>query len=129
MNEKKSDQPVRIALAREPVNSAEIFFIIKPHIDRFTRRHGNPASDCDDVLLWNEKEEITESCIANIVAEIDGDLFTPPVDSGLLAGTFREWLLDQGKIVNGIKISDLGSVLKNLPDKFRPQMAGSQLIS
>ena len=38
------------------------------------------------------------SHMANIVAELDGILFTPPVSSGLLAGVFRAWLLDQGKI-------------------------------
>jgi len=32
------------------------------------------------------------------VVSIDGELFTPPVESGLLAGTFRNQLLDEGKI-------------------------------
>jgi para-aminobenzoate synthetase/4-amino-4-deoxychorismate lyase len=52
--------------------------------------------DCDDVLLWNEQSEITETCIANVVLELDGELVTPPVRCGLLPGTFRAWLLDQG---------------------------------
>ncbi|HEX3253340.1 MAG TPA: aminotransferase class IV, partial [Pyrinomonadaceae bacterium] len=36
--------------------------------------------------------------IANIVVEINGELYTPPISSGLLAGTFRNHLLAQGKI-------------------------------
>jgi len=63
---------------------------------------------CDDVLLWNERGELTESCLANLVVEIEGNWFTPPVDSGLLPGTFRAWLLEQGKIrERALKVDDL----------------------
>ena len=51
-----------------------------------------------DVILWNEKGEITESCIANILVELDGELYTPPIQCGLLPGTYRAYLLEQGKI-------------------------------
>lgn len=51
-----------------------------------------------DVLLWNERDEITESCIANVVVELDGGWFTPPISCGLLPGTYRQWLLRQGKL-------------------------------
>ena len=62
--------------------------------------------DCDDVLLWNKNGEITESCIANVVVDIKDKLITPPVSSGLLAGTFRAWLLDQQKISEEIVTID-----------------------
>ena len=54
--------------------------------------------DCDDVLLWNERGEITETCIGNIVVELNREFLTPPVKCGLLAGTFRADLLEKGKI-------------------------------
>jgi para-aminobenzoate synthetase/4-amino-4-deoxychorismate lyase len=38
----------------------------------------------DDVLLWNERDEVTESTIANLVAEIDNSWWTPPLSCGLL---------------------------------------------
>jgi para-aminobenzoate synthetase/4-amino-4-deoxychorismate lyase len=41
---------------------------------------------------------VTESSIANVVVSIDGELFTPPLESGLLAGVFRNQLLAEGKI-------------------------------
>jgi para-aminobenzoate synthetase/4-amino-4-deoxychorismate lyase len=56
------------------------------------------CSGCDDILFWNERGEITETSIANVVINIDGELITPPVRCGLLPGTFRAWLLDQGKV-------------------------------
>jgi len=53
--------------------------------------------DCDDVLLWKERDEITETTIYNIYLEIDGRLFTPPLNSGLLAGVYRRMMLETGK--------------------------------
>jgi para-aminobenzoate synthetase / 4-amino-4-deoxychorismate lyase len=54
--------------------------------------------DCDDVILSNERGEITEATIANVVAEIDGVRYTPPLACGLLGGTFRGELLASGQI-------------------------------
>ncbi len=52
----------------------------------------------DDVLLWNERGEVTETSIANIVIELKGQLYTPPISCGLLGGTYRALLLKQNKI-------------------------------
>ncbi len=54
--------------------------------------------DCDEVILWNERGELTEAITANVVLDVDGEWVTPPVTSGLLAGTFRNWLLAAGQI-------------------------------
>jgi para-aminobenzoate synthetase / 4-amino-4-deoxychorismate lyase len=55
-----------------------------------------PAAD--DVLLVNEHGEVTESTIANLLVEIDGAWFTPPVSSGLLPGVYRQWLIQRGAV-------------------------------
>jgi para-aminobenzoate synthetase/4-amino-4-deoxychorismate lyase len=54
--------------------------------------------DRDDVLLVNERGELTESTIANLVVEMDGARWTPPLDSGLLPGVLRADLLSRGEI-------------------------------
>ena len=89
---------MRLKLASKPVNSAEIFLYHKTTYRKVYEEARQECRDCDDVLLWNEREEVTESSIANVVVKIDGDLFTPPIDSGLLAGTYRAWLLHAGDI-------------------------------
>ena len=53
------------------------------------------SPDFDDVLLWNERGEITESTIANVVIRLGDRLVTPPVSAGLLPGVFRERLLER----------------------------------
>jgi para-aminobenzoate synthetase/4-amino-4-deoxychorismate lyase len=52
----------------------------------------------DDVLLYNEKNELTEFTIGNLVVEMNSTLFTPPISCGLLAGTFREHLLETQQV-------------------------------
>jgi len=52
--------------------------------------------DCDDVLLLNERGEVTESSRASLVLLLDGELVTPRLSCGLLPGVFRERLLRLG---------------------------------
>jgi len=69
---------------------------------------GRPLG-CDDVLLVNERGEVTESTRANLVAEIDGALWTPPVSCGLLPGVFRAELLRRGIVAERVlRPEDLG---------------------
>ena len=67
--------------------------------------------DSPDVLLWNERGEITETTTGNLVVEIGSELYTPPVTCGLLPGTFRRNLLEQRKITEKvIHRSDMNEV-------------------
>jgi len=88
----------RVALATQAVNSSDRFLFHKSTKRDFYNAQLAARPDCDDIIFWNEKGEVTESTIANVVVQIDGELFTPPVESGLLAGTFRNQLLAEGKI-------------------------------
>jgi para-aminobenzoate synthetase/4-amino-4-deoxychorismate lyase len=51
---------------------------------------------CRDVILCNEAGEVTECCIGNLVLDVDGRHLTPVRTSGLLAGVFRDHLLETG---------------------------------
>lgn len=56
-----------------------------------------------DVLLYNEKGEITETSIANIAIEmVPGTWITPSLECGLLPGVFRKHLLETGQVKEGI---------------------------
>jgi para-aminobenzoate synthetase/4-amino-4-deoxychorismate lyase len=90
--------PRRLALATQPVDSAERFLFHKTTNRSIYNKELESHPNCDDVVFWNERGEITESSVANVVVAVGGQLCTPPRASGLLAGTFREELLAQGKI-------------------------------
>lgn len=91
-------RPLRVALASEPVNSRDRFLFHKTTNRAVYDRALASRPDCDDVILVNENEEVTESTIANVVLSLGGQSYTPPQTAGLLAGTMRAELLATGKI-------------------------------
>jgi para-aminobenzoate synthetase/4-amino-4-deoxychorismate lyase len=90
--------PQHCCLAPEPVDSANPFLYHKTTNRSVYEQALGSCPGYADVILWNEKGEVTESCIANVVVELDGELYTPPIQCGLLPGTYRAYLLEQGKV-------------------------------
>jgi len=88
----------RVALASRPVDSRDRFLCHKTTRREVYDQHRHDHPGVFDVLLWNERDELTEFTRGNLVAELDGALWTPPRTSGLLAGVFRGVLLDAGRI-------------------------------
>jgi len=86
-----------VALATEATTS-DRFLFHKTTRRGFYNSQVAARPDCDDIIFWNERGEVTESSIANVVIRVGDEFFTPPVSSGLLAGTFRDQLLADGKI-------------------------------
>ena len=88
----------RIDFARDPVDGRDPFVLHKTTRRAVYESARASRPDVDDVLLWNERGDVTESTIANVVAEIGGVRYTPPLQCGLLPGTFRAEQLDLGTI-------------------------------
>ncbi len=127
----------RVALAHHRVHSQDVFLYHKTtHRQLFdgywqhARRH-----QLADVLFLNEKDEITQGCISNLFAVIDGQWVTPALNCGLLNGVLRRQLLETMPIEEHIlKVSDLrhadalyiGNALRGLhrvaliPEVFKP---------
>jgi para-aminobenzoate synthetase/4-amino-4-deoxychorismate lyase len=88
----------KVKLAMKPVDSADPFLYHKTTYREIYQTHLSTCQDCDDVLLWNERGEITEACTSNFVVLLDNKLVTPHIHCGLLPGTFRSWLLEKKAI-------------------------------
>lgn len=86
----------RVALARRPVDPDDVFLYHKTTHRRVYEEAKADFRGHDDVILWNDVGEATESTIANLAVELDGALCTPPVDCGLLPGVARAELLARG---------------------------------
>jgi para-aminobenzoate synthetase/4-amino-4-deoxychorismate lyase len=89
---------LQVQLAPVPVDAQNPFLYHKTTHRQVYETAKATCPDCDDVVLWNQRREVTESCFANVVVPWQGRLLTPPVHCGLLAGTFRQWLLAQQRI-------------------------------
>jgi len=101
-------QPYRIRLAQQPINAQDPFLYHKTTNRSVYVKARTEAPGYDDVVLWNEKKEVTESCIANLVVESEGRLLTPPVSAGLLPGTYRSLLLKEELIIEkSLSVEDL----------------------
>jgi para-aminobenzoate synthetase/4-amino-4-deoxychorismate lyase len=123
--EESSPQSVAIAVDRDPVDVASPFLFHKTTrrdvYEERRQRHPN----ADDVLLVNDKGDVTESTIANVAAKLDGQWFTPPIESGCLPGIYRRVLLDEGRLEERtISLTDLakceGIALVNSVRLWRP---------
>ncbi|MCG8458049.1 MAG: aminotransferase class IV, partial [Holophagales bacterium] len=90
------EQPLR--LAKRPVDRDDPFLYHKTTRRDVYEEAMQQAGGAGDVLLWNGDGFVTESTVANVVVRTGGHLVTPPVSCGLLAGTYRQWLLEEGKI-------------------------------
>ncbi len=91
--------PVRLLLAARQTDPDNVFLYHKT-----TRRQSydddlNAARKAGyfDVLYTNKRGELTECAVTNLVMEIDGKSFTPPLECGLLPGIWRGSLLAEGK--------------------------------
>ncbi|CAK0775024.1 para-aminobenzoate synthetase / 4-amino-4-deoxychorismate lyase [Gammaproteobacteria bacterium] len=99
---------VSLVLATTAINSSDPFFYHKTTHRAGYERARRECPGGEDVLLWNERGEITETTIANVVVDLDGEWVTPPITAGLLAGTYRRKLLEEGTIrEKTIKLTDL----------------------
>lgn len=108
-----TDGPLRVALAKEPVSSRDTFLFHKAtRRDTYDLRRRD-APDADDVLLWNERGELTEFTIGNVVLELGGKLVTPPLEAGLLAGIMRAEGLEAGLLEErALNVEDLALATK-----------------
>lgn len=100
------DRPWRVALASQPVNTRDPFLHFKTTHRVVYDQARTAFPDHDEVILWNERGEITEGCIANVAVRRDGRWITPPLSCGLLDGVMREELLAGGELTEGIITPD-----------------------
>jgi para-aminobenzoate synthetase/4-amino-4-deoxychorismate lyase len=101
-------EPVRVALDNEPVDPSDLWLFHKTTRRAPYDRRRERRPDVDDVVLVNDRGEVTESTIANLAVRLDGVWVTPPIDAGLLPGTYRTVLLrEDGLIERPVTVDEL----------------------
>ena len=92
------EKVLKVGLATKAVDSNDRMLFHKTTQRSFYESQLKQQPECNDVIFFNERGEVTESTIANVVVELNGRLVTPPVSAGLLAGTFRDQLIADEQI-------------------------------
>ncbi len=100
-----------LSVSPTPVDSRDPFLIHKTSRREAYDRAVAEVPDGVSPLLVNELGHVTESAIANIVYQIDGSLFTPPITDGLLPGVLRDELINEGTVSErSLALADLDQV-------------------
>ena len=82
-----------------------------PYDHRFAILKSARDEGFDDSILFNAKNEITETAVSNLVFQIDGAWVTPPITSGVLPGIVRAVAIEEcGVSVRPIHISEVPEI-------------------
>lgn len=105
--ENKTD---KIIISEMPINSQEFFLkhktTYRPWYYASMKKIQN--NEIYDEIFLNEKKELTEGARTNIVLEIDGKFYTPPLECGLLNGVLRQQMIQKNELMEKILyLSDL----------------------
>jgi len=97
---------VRLALAPFSVRADDVFCCHKTTNRALYERVAGDHPDADDVVLANERGEITETCRANLLYRLRDRWFTPPLSSGGLAGIARQRSIESGDVGERVLMLD-----------------------
>lgn len=135
-----SEEPARVIFSREQVDAGDPHRLHKTtRRELYTREFQRAAEQgCADVLFTNTAGEVTEGAITNIFIRRQKNerLLTPPISCGLLAGTYRRMLLEQGRAIEQVlRMEDIlkaeelytaNSVRGLVPVRLRREQADEQ---
>lgn len=106
-----------IAIAKQPMQTNNTFLYHKTTNRNFYDSPRNSAKQTaidlgkkpiDELIFQNEHGELTEGSFTNLFIKIKGELYTPPITAGLLAGTLRQNMLEKGQVKErSLTIKDL----------------------
>jgi para-aminobenzoate synthetase/4-amino-4-deoxychorismate lyase len=127
-----STRPVLLTVDDEPVDGSNPWLQHKTtRRDVYvTRALRHP--EADDVVLVNQRGEVTETATANVAVRLGGRWWTPPTSSGCLPGVERARLMDGGRLHERVlSVLDLESaeeiaVLNSLRGWRTARLAGSE---
>ncbi|WPL15173.1 Para-aminobenzoate synthase component 1 [Thiorhodovibrio winogradskyi] len=110
LQERPMPTPLRVRLADRPIDSHDVLLRHKTTDRRaYQLAAGGFPGSGEEIFLFNERHELTEGSFTNIVLQLDGACYTPPVSAGLLPGCYRAELLAAGRISERrLRLADLG---------------------
>lgn len=88
----------RVAIADTAIESSDPWLRVKTsNREVYDRDRAALPENRDEYLYLNTDGAVCEGTITNIFAQINGAVFTPPIDCGLLPGVLRGEMLELGE--------------------------------
>lgn len=102
-------EPARVNFLSETVHGSH--HKVFPYDDRFRILEAARDEGFDDSILFNRKNEVTETAISNLLLRIQDQWVTPPITSGLLPGVVRAIAIEECDVrVRPIHISEIADI-------------------
>ena len=95
-------EPVRVILDHQPIDSASMWLYHKTTNRDLYQQRQYKHPGVDDVVMVNERGELTEATRANLAVQRNGRWWTPPISSGCLPGVERARLLAEGALSEAV---------------------------
>ncbi|WP_245751678.1 aminodeoxychorismate synthase component I [Amphibacillus marinus] len=95
---KPLESNVTCYLAKTPITTNTPFVYHKTTQRQCYQKLAVNEEDNFSTLLWNKQGHLTEFTIGNLVLKLGNEFVTPPLNSGLLPGVFRDQLLKENRI-------------------------------
>ncbi len=91
---------IKVAFSKEKIDSRNPFIYHKTTNRNMLDKEylKGKQKGFDEVIFTNQKGQITEGAISNILIKKNNFFYTPPLSCGLLNGVFRQFLLQKKKI-------------------------------
>ena len=96
----KIKTPVRLALSRYPLGAKVQHRKTKTNLRDFyegERARICAQTEATEVIFINEDDFICEGSFTSIFVKLGDQLYTPPLDEGILPGVLRQALIDTGE--------------------------------
>ncbi len=90
--------PVRLVVDDQPIDPEQRWLYHKTTRRTVYQERTGRHPGADDVVLINNRGQVTETTVANIAARLEGVWCTPPVTVGCLPGVERGRLLELGRL-------------------------------
>lgn len=119
ISEEKARDGMRLSIAttlrRNPIEALSPAWKTGNYLNNILCLREARARGADDVLILNLRGEIAEAAVSNVVFVRRGELVTPPLSAGILAGITRKRLLETVAPRAGVKAQE---------ETIRPQDLG-----
>lgn len=98
--------PVACVIDPTAISSTSVYRFHKTTARRPYNDRANAYEGVEDVLIVNERGELTEATTHNVAVQTAGTWITPPLASGCLPGILRQVLIDEGALVEEVITGD-----------------------
>ncbi len=97
---------VSTRLRRNPVNALDPAWKTGNYLNNLLCLHEAKSRGADEVVILNLAGEVTEAAVCNLAFVRDGELHTPPLSAGILAGITRQLLLERIAPMAGVTVHE-----------------------